>query len=354
MKKILFTFAIIFLFHNLLYTQTDKIQKTGVLISTSQEGDIYISSSRDVQDSLDLFPGVTYQRYWYFWSNGGPITANLQVTPQVSWLTVTPSVFTSTGCDNPIPVIFYFTAPIITGTYVTTVHDLNNNWQDVNVTLRVTNTPTINRSDSTIQLSSGQTIYKYEYVPWKGRNTSSWYQIGYCGSNPYIPGNQMTVSYSEVPSVNWFTINPTNFTVNLADSVLVTKTFTAPSPGIYSVFECKYAQWYKERYIYWTIIVSTDIKKINEIIPESYKLSQNYPNPFNPKTNIKFDLPKASNIKLIVYDALGREVTTLVNEELKAGSYQVDWDGSGYPSGVYFYRLEVGNFVETKKMLLIK
>ena len=104
---------------------------------------------------------------------------------------------------------------------------------------------------------------------------------------------------------------------------------------------------------------STNIKHTSSNKPESYFLSQNYPNPFNPKTNIQFDLPNTSNAKLIVYDALGREVAILVNEKLKAGSYQVDWpaptgDGSGYTSGVYFYRLEAGDFVEVKKMLLIK
>jgi len=93
---------------------------------------------------------------------------------------------------------------------------------------------------------------------------------------------------------------------------------------------------------------------ISSEIPERFSLYQNYPNPFNPTTNIKFDIQKTSSTKLIVYDALGREVATLVNEELKAGSYQVDWSDSNYPSGVYFYRLQAGDFIETKKMLLLK
>ena len=93
---------------------------------------------------------------------------------------------------------------------------------------------------------------------------------------------------------------------------------------------------------------------ISTKIPSKYSLMQNYPNPFNPLTNIRFDLPKNGSVKLVVFDALGREVTTLVNEKLKAGTYQVDWDGSGYPSGVYFYKLTTGEFSDTKKMLMIK
>ena len=86
----------------------------------------------------------------------------------------------------------------------------------------------------------------------------------------------------------------------------------------------------------------------------NYLLSQNYPNPFNPITNIRFDIPKSNHIKIIIYNALGKEVTTLVHEKLSAGSYIVDWDASDYPSGVYFYKLETEEFTNTKKMVLIK
>jgi len=96
------------------------------------------------------------------------------------------------------------------------------------------------------------------------------------------------------------------------------------------------------------------IQTLSNEIPKEYKLIQNYPNPFNPSTNIKFDIQKTSLAKLIIYDALGREVATLVNEELKAGSYQVDWDGSGYPSGVYFYKIIADDYVNVKKMILLK
>lgn len=106
--------------------------------------------------------------------------------------------------------------------------------------------------------------------------------------------------------------------------------------------------------------LNTGIKSISPKIPFTFFLYQNYPNPFNPITNIKFDLPKSSLVKLIIYDALGREVETLVNEKLKEGSYQVDWNarhgGSStrYSSGIYFYKLETENYSDVKKMILMK
>jgi photosystem II stability/assembly factor-like uncharacterized protein len=104
------------------------------------------------------------------------------------------------------------------------------------------------------------------------------------------------------------------------------------------------------------------VQKISTEVPKSFSLSQNYPNPFNPSTRIKFDIPlsrgvsggRGVSVKLIIYDILGREVATLVNEQLQPGTYEVEWDGTDYPSGVYFYKLTTDEFTETKKMVLIK
>lgn len=88
--------------------------------------------------------------------------------------------------------------------------------------------------------------------------------------------------------------------------------------------------------------------------PDEFYLYQNYPNPFNPSTVINYQLPKASNVKLSIYDALGQSVSILVNESQSAGKHQVEWNASSFPSGVYFYRIEAGDFVSDKKMILIK
>lgn len=91
-----------------------------------------------------------------------------------------------------------------------------------------------------------------------------------------------------------------------------------------------------------------------QIIPKEYSLYQNFPNPFNPITTIKFDLPKDGLITLGVYDILGRRITTLVNEQRSAGSYEQVFDASSLASGVYIYKIQAGDFVNSKKMLLIK
>jgi photosystem II stability/assembly factor-like uncharacterized protein len=98
----------------------------------------------------------------------------------------------------------------------------------------------------------------------------------------------------------------------------------------------------------------TALNPISSEIPNKFNLLQNYPNPFNPVTNIKFDIPKKSNVKILIYDILGREIDVLFNESLNAGSYQADWDASNFPSGVYFYKLVTEEFSESKKMILIK
>ena len=89
-------------------------------------------------------------------------------------------------------------------------------------------------------------------------------------------------------------------------------------------------------------------------LPERFSLSQNYPNPFNPVTQIKFSVSKSVFVALTVYDAAGKEITKLVNENKNTGEYKVVWNAESYPSGVYFYKLEAGNYAITKKMVLIK
>jgi len=96
------------------------------------------------------------------------------------------------------------------------------------------------------------------------------------------------------------------------------------------------------------------IQNVSGELPVSYELSQNYPNPFNPVTNIRFAIPKEGFVTLKVFDITGREVRTLVNENLQTGKYNVDFSGAELSSGVYFYRINAGSFTEVKKMVLVK
>jgi hypothetical protein len=99
----------------------------------------------------------------------------------------------------------------------------------------------------------------------------------------------------------------------------------------------------------------SDIVEIEyTLLPLVFSLSQNYPNPFNPATTIKFDIPKEVDVTLKIYDALGSEVATIVNEKMEPGYYRYEWNAAKYASGVYFYRLIAGSFISTKKLMLLK
>ena len=93
---------------------------------------------------------------------------------------------------------------------------------------------------------------------------------------------------------------------------------------------------------------------VTPLLPARYSLGQNYPNPFNPSTTIKFELPKSSHVTLSVYDILGRQVSVLINERRDAGLHEVKFDAASLASGVYFYRLQAGSYVQTRKLLILK
>ena len=106
-----------------------------------------------------------------------------------------------------------------------------------------------------------------------------------------------------------------------------------------------------------TTLAKKNFNKVNftgREIPTSYDLAQNYPNPFNPSTTIRFQIPKDGIVTLRIYDILGAEVATLVNEEKVAGKYEVNFNASSLASGVYIYKIQAGTFINSKKMLLVK
>ena len=111
-------------------------------------------------------------------------------------------------------------------------------------------------------------------------------------------------------------------------------------------------------YDFWLIKIAPDPNDVGpqdlNYIPETFILKQNYPNPFNPKTTIKFQIPELSFVTIEVYDVLGNEIVTIVNEVKQAGYYEVEFDGNGLSSGIYFYQLKTGVFFETKKMVLLR
>ncbi|MCB0730758.1 MAG: T9SS type A sorting domain-containing protein [Ignavibacteriae bacterium] len=136
-------------------------------------------------------------------------------------------------------------------------------------------------------------------------------------------------------------------------------------PRIYVVLdpENKVDEIHEENNIGWKVLPlydnTTDVETENNLTTK-FELSQNYPNPFNPTTTIKYSVPNvassysSSKVELKVYDILGREIKTLVNQKQKPGSYEVSFNANELSSGVYFYKLQSGDFVQTKKMMLLK
>ncbi len=172
--------------------------------------------------------------------------------------------------------------------------------------------------------------------------------------NVYVTGqaaistsDYLTIKYNSAGVQEWSAIynnGSTDGAVDIeldANNNLYVSGFSIGSGTSYDYLTIKYSQL-------------VGIEPHTNEIPNEFSLHQNYPNPFNPVTKIRFSIPKNSTVKLAVYDALGKEIETLVNAELRAGTYNADWNASNYSSGIYFYKITAGEFSETKKMILIK
>jgi hypothetical protein len=105
---------------------------------------------------------------------------------------------------------------------------------------------------------------------------------------------------------------------------------------------------------YRTTDSTTSVGGASSGLPGRWHLFQNYPNPFNPSTTIRFLIPRSAEVSLKIFNLLGEEVATLISGHRDAGTHSVQWDAAGLPSGVYFYRLQAGEFVETRKLVLLR
>ncbi len=176
----------------------------------------------------------------------------------------------------------------------------------------------------------------------------------YRGTNmPGLVGKYIYADHctGKIWALSWDGVNPA------INQLLLTTGFLISSFGVdqnnNNIYVCQYSTAGAGK-IYKLNYIPLAIQPISNEVPSQYSLLQNYPNPFNPITKLKFQMSNESFANLLVYDVRGREIATLVNEQLKPGTYEVEFEGFNYPSGVYFCRLEAGNYVETKKMLLLK
>jgi hypothetical protein len=164
------------------------------------------------------------------------------------------------------------------------------------------------------------------------------------------------ISFADIAAVhgNLFTPivgmrTPIDFSVNDADA-------TGTREGIITYSPNNQDQSYQDvsRWLYTWIGDQWVGVEDEENVVLTYELAQNYPNPFNPTTQIQYSLEQSSMVTLRVFDVLGREVATLINENQNAGRHVVDFNASNFASGIYFYRLEAGSFIQVKKMILMK
>ncbi|MCE1164175.1 MAG: T9SS type A sorting domain-containing protein [Bacteroidetes bacterium] len=156
-----------------------------------------------------------------------------------------------------------------------------------------------------------------------------------------IAGTESGVFLSANNGTNWFNKNQGFVTVPHIEALLVSNNYI-------------YAGTYGQSVWRRTLTDIIEVRNISTEIPSEYSLSQNFPNPFNPSTGIRYAIPKDGAVKLTVYDELGREVVTLVNERQTAGTYEAVFDAANLTSGIYYYRLTTEGFSETRKMALIK
>ena len=165
----------------------------------------------------------------------------------------------------------------------------------------------------------------------------SWFRNGLGWNSPEGPIRQYDFT-SDIFNLQW-PLPETPLTYNNASLA------TASTEGLH----VGDLNWYPEDKAQWT-----SVKTENQPLGNEFTLYQNYPNPFNPTTNIKFSIPNSSLVTLKVFTVLGEEVSTLVNKKMTAGSYSVNFNANNLTSGIYFYTLSGNNFVQTRKMLLLK
>ncbi|RCK77343.1 MAG: alkaline phosphatase-like protein [Ignavibacteriae bacterium] len=186
----------------------------------------------------------------------------------------------------------------------------------------------------------------------------------------YVGNNSILLEWETVSEINNYGFYVEKFNKQVNDYITIEESFQ-PGAG-YSLQPQKYS-WLDENVneispiyrlkqidndglvtYYGPIMLNPNSVRESNKIPQKYELSQNYPNPFNPKTTINFSLPNSGFVKLSIINILGQEVATLVNDQMEAGTYSVDFDASQFTSGVYFYKIIANNFVDVKKMILTR
>lgn len=236
--------------------------------------------------------------------------------------------------------------------------DTGFNWENVSIpdttfnfyAISQRNANTMQSGDRFVAVGSGGKIYKSTDIG------ATWQQKSSGTTNTLRSVYFLTLDSGVTVGDN----GTIRLTTNGGETWFTDPFFNSPSGRNYKYVSCVHKQsntFYAVSDTAYFVSDDPVIAGINNIsteAPGEFYVSQNYPNPFNPATKLKFQLPKSGQVKLTVFDVLGKELETLVNEELLAGTYEYEWNGISRPSGVYFYRLEASGFTETRKMVLVK
>jgi len=273
-----------------------------------------------------------------------------------------PALSMAIASTNP-DTVFVGTAPRVTRPHIFRTTNGGTSWTDITGTL-----PNRYPMDMEVDPNNSQVVY----VAFGGFDTTHVFKstdagetwIDITGTLPDVPatavavdplnsdhvyvGTDIGVFVSTNGGMNWMSFND-----GLLEAVLVSDLKVSPSNR--ALRAATHSNGVFERKLVFT--TPTSIAQLEAGVPEQFELSQNYPNPFNPSTKIRFLIPNVGTrlaVSLQVYDVTGREVATLVNEQLKPGSYETTFDGRDLASGIYFYRIQTEGFVQTKKLILIR
>ncbi|OGU77652.1 MAG: hypothetical protein A2W11_04165 [Ignavibacteria bacterium RBG_16_35_7] len=176
----------------------------------------------------------------------------------------------------------------------------------------------------------------------------------------YVPSSNLGYLAVSLVDVSWLKVNPLFAIITPSGNsaeFIITIDPSGINPGYHSsgiTVYSSHAGEMERMFIPINLDYVTGIAGEQSDVPDEYQLYQNYPNPFNPSTTIKYDLKEKSFVELKLYDILGREIDVLVNKEQSAGRYELEFDASNLASGIYFYRIQAGEYVSVKKMLLMK
>jgi PKD repeat protein len=252
--------------------------------------------------------------------------------------------------------VYLNTGETSAGRYVSLVPNLQTEKWSFNSTYNYYSCPGLGKEGVLVMIGAGTTITAYKTALTNLKPVADFYA-----------GNNIVVQFTSTNFFDLSSYNPTGWQWTFPGAQTATSNQQNPTNityntvGTYNVTLAATNGFGSDTLIragYIVVVPFIGVKQTGSEIPASFKLYQNYPNPFNPSTTIRYDIPPRKEVRgmilLKIYNIVGKEAATLVNENFSPGSYEINWNASDYPSGVYFYKLVAGDYNETKKMLLIK